>query len=263
MSRILNGAKDIFFFGARILFWFRYGFDQNITWQRKLQFYNSKLSVDEGSRLTMGKDVTIMNCRIAISENSNVNIYDRSVLKNVNIFVNQNSTVILEDGVILTFSKEKRGSVDVNSGHLHIDRFANLACNVSMRFNARLTIGMYTGIGYNSEIVCDQDIEIGKYGLISSDVDIYDTNSHSVNFEKRRQRIEAGYPTGCSEIERPDTAPVKIGDDVWIGKKSVVLKGSTIGNRSIVGMGSKVTAGIYPDESIIVNEKSRVLQLKS
>lgn len=231
MSRILKIAKGIIFSATRIMFWFRHSFKRGLTYQGNLKFFNSKLSVAKTTQLSLGKDVTMINCTIKIDENASVKISDRSVLKNLELYVSDNSTVLLEEGVILRYPKNNRGSININSGHLHIHQFANLACNISMRFNARVKIGMYTAIGFNSEIVCDNNIEIGQYGLVSNNVDIFDTNSHSVKFENRRDRIQLGYPTGCSEIVRPETSPVRIGDDVWIGKKSIVLKGAIIGNR--------------------------------
>ena len=43
------------------------------------------------------------------------------------------------------------------------------------------------------------------------------------------------------------SAPITIEDDVWIGAQCVILKGVTIGARSIIGAGSVVTKSISPD----------------
>ncbi len=43
------------------------------------------------------------------------------------------------------------------------------------------------------------------------------------------------------------SAPIFIEDDVWIGAHSIILKGVTIGARSIIGAGSVVTKSIPAD----------------
>ena len=47
--------------------------------------------------------------------------------------------------------------------------------------------------------------------------------------------------------ERFKSAPIVIEDDVWVGAHSIILKGVTIGARSIIGAGSVVTKNIPPD----------------
>ncbi|MED9897624.1 MAG: acyltransferase [Prevotella sp.] len=47
--------------------------------------------------------------------------------------------------------------------------------------------------------------------------------------------------------EGTKSAPIVIEDDVWVGAHSIILKGVTIGARSIIGAGSVVTKNIPPD----------------
>ncbi|MNW06569.1 putative acetyltransferase [compost metagenome] len=42
------------------------------------------------------------------------------------------------------------------------------------------------------------------------------------------------------------TKPIVIGDEVWIGCKSIILKGVTIGNGAVVAAGSVVTKDVEP-----------------
>ncbi|MCA8962851.1 MAG: hypothetical protein KDC38_20145, partial [Planctomycetes bacterium] len=58
---------------------------------------------------------------------------------------------------------------------------------------------------------------------------------------------------------RVRTAPVDIGDYVWLGEQVMVLKGVTIGERSIVGAGSIVTRDV-PPLSIVVGTPARVVR---
>jgi len=49
------------------------------------------------------------------------------------------------------------------------------------------------------------------------------------------------------------TAPVKIGDNVWIGMGAVILKGVTIGDNSVVAAGAIVTKSIPPNTIVAGN----------
>jgi acetyltransferase-like isoleucine patch superfamily enzyme len=91
-------------------------------------------------------------------------------------------------------------------------------------------------------------------------VDIFDTNTHSVHWEDRRKEVIAGYPG--QTIKKDDlvsTAPIEIGDDVWIGKGASILKGCSIGARSIVGTRSVVTNSCIPD-SLLVGNPAQIKQ---
>ncbi|MGD9667563.1 MAG: DapH/DapD/GlmU-related protein [Hyphomicrobiaceae bacterium] len=60
----------------------------------------------------------------------------------------------------------------------------------------------------------------------------------------------------CGELEM---APVEIGDGAWIGARTTILPGVTIGAGSIVGAGSVVTRDI-PADSLAVGQPARVIR---
>jgi acetyltransferase-like isoleucine patch superfamily enzyme len=84
-------------------------------------------------------------------------------------------------------------------------------------------------------------VTIGKYGNIGGNVRIFDHDFHSHDAETRRGRRDC---EGCR------TKPVTIGDDVFIGANSMILKGVSLGNRVIVGAGSVVTRS-FPADVIV------------
>ena len=62
--------------------------------------------------------------------------------------------------------------------------------------------------------------------------------------------------------EVPDldyTAPIIIGNDVYIGMETIILPGVTIGNRCVIGAGSVVTKDI-PDNSVAAGVPARVIK---
>lgn len=90
----------------------------------------------------------------------------------------------------------------------------------------------------NVAIYSNEKVEIGRYVKIGGNVSIYDTDFHSVNWENRRL-----YPDPDVQTEE-----VVIGDDVFVGAHSIILKGVKIGKRSVVAAGSVVTKSIPQDE---------------
>lgn len=62
--------------------------------------------------------------------------------------------------------------------------------------------------------------------------------------------------------EIPDlewSAPIKIGNDVYIGIRTIILPGVTIGNRCIIGAGSIVSKSI-PDNSVAAGVPAKVIK---
>lgn len=99
-----------------------------------------------------------------------------------------------------------------------------------------ITIGENSGLS-NTHITARVSVTIGKDVNIGSDCRIYDNDFHSVNYEDRIH--------GDKNI---NAAPIIIKDGAFIGTRSIILKGVTICERSIVGAGSVVTKSIPHDE---------------
>ncbi len=69
---------------------------------------------------------------------------------------------------------------------------------------------------------------------------IFDSNFHSLDWHDRNDRAK--------DIANRKTAPVHIGDYVFIGTRSIICKGVTIGNHSIIAAGSVIVKDIPSDE---------------
>ncbi len=93
--------------------------------------------------------------------------------------------------------------------------------------NAKIKIGENTTFGYHSFLFSSESIEIGNNCLIAPFVYIVDSDH---NIEK-----------GKLINEQPNsTAPVKIGNDVWIGTGAKILKGVSIENGAVIAAGAIV-----------------------
>lgn len=91
-----------------------------------------------------------------------------------------------------------------------------------------------------SAIICRHKITIGNNVVIGGNTVIYDTDFHSLDSIVR----------GIPDQDRAGAlkAPVIIEDNVFIGAHSTILKGVTIGEKSIVGACSVVTRSIPANE---------------
>lgn len=126
--------------------------------------------------------------------------------------------------------------------------------------DGRLHVGHHSFLGAGSRIWCNSSVHIGSYVLISHLVDVHDCNSHSLRWQDRRAEIHDrfdndrdGVPAGVA------TAPVVIEDDVWIGFKSTILKGVTIGRGAVVAAGSVVTRDV-PPFTLVAGNPARVVR---
>ena len=95
-------------------------------------------------------------------------------------------------------------------------------------------------MGISHSILCAREnITIEDKVMLGGGVKIYDNDFHSIDFEQR--------------FDKPDThigkAPVLIKYGAFVGAHSIILKGVTIGAKSVVGAGSVVTKDI-PDGEV-------------
>ena len=112
--------------------------------------------------------------------------------------------------------------------------------------NAKIRIGNNCGIS-NATIFACESITIGNSVLLGGGAKIYDSDFHWLNFERRIKE------TGGVSL------PVIIKDGAFIGAHSLILKGVTIGERSIVGAGSVVTKDI-PDGEIWAGNPAKFIR---
>ena len=119
--------------------------------------------------------------------------------------------------------------------------------------DSRLTIGEGFRSNSHLHIGVVSNISIGKNVLVASGVYISD-HSHGAYGSQ-----EPSDPN-TAPVSRPlVSAPVVIGDNVWLGEKVAVLPGVRIGHGVVVGAGAVVTRDV-PDHCIVAGVPARVIK---
>ncbi len=103
----------------------------------------------------------------------------------------------------------------------------------TLQLGERVVVGPYT------RIMAATEVHIGARCMISWNCSIFDSVGHRLWLEE----------TGETEIE----APITIGNDVWIGPYSIIMKGVTIGDNAVVGAGSVVRRDVPPSTLVYGN----------
>jgi acetyltransferase-like isoleucine patch superfamily enzyme len=98
-------------------------------------------------------------------------------------------------------------------------------------------------------IISASRISIGARTMIGANCTLIDTDFHPLLPQDR-----IGWATQGAK-----TKPVTIGEDCFIGMKSIILKGSVLGNGCVVGAGSLVS-GVFPEMSVLGGNPAKVIR---
>lgn len=144
-----------------------------------------------------------------------------------------------------------------NKNQIVLGKNVDLYGCLSVGKNGKIAIGDYTGMGRRALIQALDKVEIGRFGYIAPDVLILDSNHHSI-YAKDRMIDAIGAEKGIFS-ENVATKPIKIGNHVWIGRRAMILKGVTIGDRSIIGANSVVTHDV-PEDVVVAGSPARIVK---
>lgn len=112
--------------------------------------------------------------------------------------------------------------------------------SVSVHPGAHLCVGSGLHNGHVT-IDCFKEIIIGKDGGLGRWSSVRDSNNH--------------YLSGSRTI----TAPVRIGDHVWVGINCTILKGVTIGDGAVIGAGSVISKDV-PARALVAGNPAKLIR---
>lgn len=141
-----------------------------------------------------------------------------------------NSKIILGEKVVLNSDKKNSNTA------------LTFNCTLVCGLNGIIEIGDGTMLNGVS-ITAYERVKIGKNCQIASSTFIADTDFHPINSGIRQ--LEAnGHRIDHHEVNKKE---IIIGDNVWIGWGTIILKGVNIGNNSIIAAGSVVLTDVPSD----------------
>ena len=107
------------------------------------------------------------------------------------------------------------------------------------------TLELKRGCGVSaSQLIANVGIEIGEEAMIGAGCLLCDSDMHEL-------------PLGS---DRPVAmAPIKIGRRAFVGARSIILKGVTIGDGAVIGAGSVVTCDV-PAHSLVAGNPARIVR---
>jgi acetyltransferase-like isoleucine patch superfamily enzyme len=109
---------------------------------------------------------------------------------------------------------------------------------------AELLIGDGTYINYGTNISARASTVIGRNCNIGQYCIVMDSDFHSID----------------DHLRPDDPEPVRLGDDVWLGARVIVLKGAVIGDGATIGANS-VVRGVIPAGAVAAGNPARVLRM--
>ncbi len=110
---------------------------------------------------------------------------------------------------------------------------------IGIQIGAKLTLG--SGFANrHSWISCGSEITMGDEVFIADQVIIRDWDGHTI-------------------VGKPDKAPIRIGNHVWIGMRAIILKGVTIGDGAVVAAGAVVTKDVPPG-AVVAGNPTKVVK---
>lgn len=178
------------------------------------------------------------NIKSALKKAKNVSIGDNlHINAGMKFYLNDEAKLIVGNNV--TFYSQ--------NDDYHMNMFAGVKL-IADRPGAKIAIGDNTRVN-GSCIHAWDSVSIGKNCLIAANCNIMDSNGHATMMDSPSERIKT-----------QDTAkPIVIEDNVWIGCNSIILKGVTIGEGSIVSAGSVVIDDV-PPRSIVRGNPAVVVE---
>ncbi len=126
---------------------------------------------------------------------------------------------------------------------LHIGKKLKMhnGAKICVRKGGKLERGRNFGMSNGCVVTAYEHVKIGDNVMLGPNVLIYD------------QDHDYRVPGGVSAMKFK-TAPITIGNNVWIGANTIILRGTTIGDNCVIGGGSMIK-GMYPANAVVIQKR--------
>lgn len=168
------------------------------------------------------------------------NVYLMDLRGSVNIEVDDLSFGMIKIGFgqVGIFDQNKSRSIWQVRGLVTFNGKANIGHGSKISVNGELELGEGFAITAESSIVCNHSITFGKNALISWENLFMDTDYHAI-YNNENQLIN------------PDK-PIVFGDNLWVGARCTILKGTSIGNDVIIASNSVISGNHLKHDNVVI-----------
>ncbi len=108
-----------------------------------------------------------------------------------------------------------------------------------------LEIGPRSLVNFGCSLVATKHVSIGAHCHIGPYTMMLDNDFHRVEPERR--------------LERPESKPIIVEENVWIGARVILMSGVTVGKDACIGAGSVVTSDV-PPRTLAAGVPARVIR---
>ncbi len=130
---------------------------------------------------------------------------------------------------------------------VHLGQHCSIQDGAVIGGRGTFTMGSGSILAFRAVVVCEERIDVGNDVMIGGYSYIVDAD------HRYRSR---SVPMRLQELR---VAPIRIGDDVWIGSHTVILRGVTIGKGAVVAANSVVTRDV-PEYTVVGGSPAVVLR---
>jgi acetyltransferase-like isoleucine patch superfamily enzyme len=133
-------------------------------------------------------------------------------------------------------------------GSIRVDECAQVRDRCELKSTGDLRLGARCVLSRTATLHCHERIEIGARCAIAERTTIIDSD-HGFD----------GSDTFV--LEQPvRSAPVSIGENVFIGTNAVILRGSVVGDRAVIAAGAVLNGGDFPAGHLVAGVPARTLR---
>lgn len=117
---------------------------------------------------------------------------------------------------------------------------------ITVNKGCEMILGGYFKVSGYSSFVCKNKITFGENVLFGWECLTMDGDGHKI-FDENNEKLQS-------------VKPIEIGDNVWVGCRCSILKGSVISSNCVIGANTLITGQRFEPGSVIVGNPPKVMK---
>lgn len=144
----------------------------------------------------------------------------------------------------------------------YFSRYSNwIYRQLGMKITKSTKLSNFTIYGDPSNITCEENAEInwGCFLLAKDKIHIGNNSTLAYNVSLITSANPNFPHNTLSKVYPPFTAPISIGNNVWVGANVTILPGITIGDESVIAAGSLVNKDV-PSRTLVGGVPAKIIK---